>query len=87
VEAVLKRIQAFDPVGVAARDVREFDPREQRATPRAWPDSKGLTYQVQTSTNLTSWESLGSPRFALDAADSLYIGLSHAGYYRVMWLH
>jgi hypothetical protein len=52
-----------------------------------WNSRPGLTYQVQTSTNLTSWESLGSPRFALDAADSLYIGLSHAGYYRVMWLH
>jgi hypothetical protein len=52
-----------------------------------WNPRPGLTYQVQTSTNLRSWESLGSPRFAVGAADSLYIGLSHAGYYRVMWLH
>jgi hypothetical protein len=51
-----------------------------------WNPRPGLTYQVQTSTNLTSWANLGSPRLAIDVADSLYIGLN-AGYYRVMWLH
>ena len=53
----------------------------------AWNVRPGLTYQVQTSTDLQSWENLGSPRFAVGAVDSLYIGLSHVGYYRVMWLH
>jgi hypothetical protein len=53
----------------------------------AWNSRPGLTYQVQTSANLTSWENLGSARFAVGGDDSLYIGLSHAAYYRVMWLH
>ena len=52
-----------------------------------WNPQPGLTYQVQTSTDLTAWQNLGSPRFAVGASDSLYIGLSNAGYYRVMWLH
>jgi hypothetical protein len=52
-----------------------------------WNAQPGLTYQVQTSTDLTAWQNLGSPRFAVGASDSLYIGLSNAGYYRVMWLH
>ena len=52
-----------------------------------WNPQPGLTYQVQTSTDLTTWENHGSPRFAVGTVDSLYIGLSHAGYYRVMWLH
>jgi len=53
----------------------------------SWNPQPGLTYQVQTSTDLTAWQNLGSPRFAVGATDSLYIGLSDAGYYRVMWLH
>ena len=52
-----------------------------------WNPRPGLTYQVQTSTNLTTWVNTGSPRFASGTVDSLYIGLSDAGYYRVMWLH
>jgi hypothetical protein len=52
-----------------------------------WNPQPGLTYQVQTSTNLTAWVNLGSTRFAVGAADSVYMGLSQVGYYRVMWLH
>jgi hypothetical protein len=52
-----------------------------------WNPQPGMTYQVQTSTNLTTWVNTGSPRFAAGSIDSLYIGLSSAGYYRVMWLH
>jgi hypothetical protein len=52
-----------------------------------WNPQPGMTYQVQTSTNLTTWVNTGSPRFAADSIDSLYIGLSSSGYYRVMWLH
>ena len=52
-----------------------------------WNPQPGLSYQVQVSTNLTTWQNLGSPRFAVGAVDSLYIGLSRAEYYRVMWLH
>jgi hypothetical protein len=53
----------------------------------SWNPQPGLTYQVQTSPNLTEWQNLGSPRFAVGTMDSLYMGLSNAGYYRVMWLH
>ena len=52
-----------------------------------WNPRPGLTYQVQTSADLRTWQDLGSPRFALGASESVYIGLSHAAYYRVMWLH
>jgi len=52
-----------------------------------WNPQPGLTYQVQISTNLATWQNLGPARFAVGTLDSLYIGLSDAGYYRVMWLH
>jgi hypothetical protein len=53
----------------------------------SWNPQPGLIYQVQTSTNLTDWQNLDSPRFAVGAVDSLFIGLSDPGlYYRVMWL-
>jgi hypothetical protein len=51
-----------------------------------WNTRPGLTYQVQSSTDLKSWGNLGSPRFALGANDSLYLGVSNPGYYRVMKL-
>jgi hypothetical protein len=51
-----------------------------------WNPQPGLTYQVQASTDLTKWVNTGSPRFAAGSTDSVYIGLSNAGYYRVMWL-
>jgi hypothetical protein len=52
-----------------------------------WNPRPGFTYQVQHSTNLTAWVNAGSPRFAAGTTDSLYLGLSDAGYYRVMWLY
>lgn len=53
----------------------------------SWNPQPGLTYQVQTSTNLTDWQNLESPRFAVGATDALFIGLSDPGlYYRLMWL-
>ena len=52
-----------------------------------WNPQPGLTYQVQASTDLADWVDTGSPRFAAGTVDYLYIGLSHAGYYRVKWLH
>jgi hypothetical protein len=49
----------------------------------------GLTYQVQTSSNLTSssWLNLGPPRFAAGTIDSLYVGSGSKGYYRVQVLY
>jgi hypothetical protein len=51
-----------------------------------WNPQPGRTYQVLASTDLTTWANAGSPRFAAGGTDSVYIGLSNAGYYRVMWL-
>lgn len=49
-----------------------------------WNTQPGLIYQVQTSTNLKSWTSLGGMRFAADDVDWLYVGGSPASYYRVL---
>ena len=51
-----------------------------------WNTQPGLTYQVQVTTNLTSWSNLGSPRFAAGSSDSIYVGGGSAGYYRVLLL-
>lgn len=54
----------------------------------SWPTTPGLTYQVQVKTNLMgAWSNLGSPRFAADASDSIYVGGAPAGYYRVQCLN
>jgi len=47
----------------------------------SWNTQPGLTYQVQASTNLTSWSNFGSPRFAAGTNDSIYVP---AGYYQVL---
>jgi hypothetical protein len=52
----------------------------------SWNTQPGLTYQVQMTTNFTSWSNLGSPRFAAGTSDSIYVGGGAAGYYRVVLL-
>jgi hypothetical protein len=52
----------------------------------SWNTQPGATYQVQVTSNLTSWSNLGSPRFAAGTTDSIYVGGSATGYYRVMLL-
>ncbi len=52
-----------------------------------WSTQPGLTYQVQGSTNLTSWLNLGAARFAAGTNDSIYVGGAPAGYYRVKFLY
>ena len=52
----------------------------------SWNTQPGLTYQVQVTTNFTSWSNLGSPRFAADVSDSIFVGGGTAGYYRVLLL-
>jgi hypothetical protein len=52
----------------------------------SWNTQPGLTYQVQVTTNLTSWSNLGLPRFAAGTVDSIYVGSGSAGYYRVVLL-
>jgi hypothetical protein len=51
-----------------------------------WNTQPGLTYQVQVTTNFTSWSNLGSPRLATQSSDSIYVGSGAAGYYRVLLL-
>ena len=52
----------------------------------SWNTQPGLTYQVQTTSNLKIWTNLGSPRFAAGTADSIYLGNASLGYYRVVLL-
>jgi hypothetical protein len=52
----------------------------------SWNTQPGFTYQVQTATNLGTWANLGTPRFAAGATDSIYVGKSSAGYYRILLL-
>jgi hypothetical protein len=52
----------------------------------SWNTQPGFTYQVQVTTNFTSWSNLGSSRFAAGATDSIYVGKSSVGYYRILLL-
>jgi len=51
-----------------------------------WNTQPGQTYQVQTASTMAAWSNLGSPRFAAGMTDSIYVGGSSAGYYRVTLL-
>ena len=51
-----------------------------------WNTQPGATYQVQVTTNFTSWSNVGSPRFAARTSDSIPTGNSPVGYYRVLLL-
>ena len=50
----------------------------------SWNTQPGFTYQVQVTTDLTSWSNLGVPRFAAGTTDSIYVGGGSAGYYRIL---
>jgi len=51
-----------------------------------WNTQPGMTYQVQVTTNFTSWSNLGVPRFESGTNDSVYLGNGTSGYYRVQLL-
>ena len=51
-----------------------------------WPTQPGLTYQVQVTTNMKTWNNLGAPRYAAGYSDSIYCGGGSTGYYRVTLL-
>jgi hypothetical protein len=51
-----------------------------------WNTQAGATYQVQSSPNLVTWTNQGVPRFAAGVSDSIYVGGSATGYYRVLLL-
>ena len=50
----------------------------------SWNTIPGYLYQVQTSTDMSNWSSLGSTRFASGKTDSIFLGLADVGYYRVL---
>jgi hypothetical protein len=54
----------------------------------SWNTQPGFTYQVQVTTNFTSWSVVpnASARFAAGTGDSIYVGGGAAGYYRVLLL-
>jgi hypothetical protein len=52
----------------------------------SWNTQPGFTYQVQTTTNFATWSNWGAPRFAAGTSDSIYIGKSSVGYYRILLL-
>ncbi|MBW8865239.1 MAG: hypothetical protein JF609_10035 [Verrucomicrobia bacterium] len=49
-----------------------------------WNTQPGAIYQVQSTANFTTWSNVGSPRFAAGTTDSIYVGGSPVGYYRVL---
>jgi hypothetical protein len=51
-----------------------------------WNTQSGATYQVQATTDFTSWSNVGSPRFAAGTTDSINVGGSPVGFYRVVLL-
>jgi hypothetical protein len=49
-----------------------------------WNPRPGFTYQIQTSSDLSTWGNYGLPRFAAGHSDSCYVGGHTAAYYRVL---
>jgi hypothetical protein len=51
-----------------------------------WNTQPGLTYQVQTSSDMVNWVDFQSPRFAADVADSVPVPKNNLQYYRLVRL-
>jgi hypothetical protein len=51
-----------------------------------WNTQPGAMYQVQVTTDFNSWSNVGTSRFAAGTTDSINVGGSPVGYYRVMLL-
>ena len=50
-----------------------------------WNTQPGLVYQVQSSSDLSTWANIGTPRFAAGSSDSVLVaGSGRATYYRVI---
>ncbi len=53
----------------------------------SWNPQPGFTYQVQSTASIGGvWTNLSSPRFAAGSGDSIFVGKSSVGYYRVLLL-
>ena len=51
-----------------------------------WNTQPGLTYQVQTSTDMMNWADFQSPRLAADVSDSVPVPNNNLQYYRLVRL-
>jgi hypothetical protein len=51
-----------------------------------WNSQPGKTYQIQVTTDFTTWSNYGSPTFAEGTSASVFVGNNPAGYYRVQLL-
>ncbi len=51
-----------------------------------WNTQPGMTYQVQKTTNFTSWANCGAPRYEAGTNDSIYVGNGAPAYFRVQLL-
>ena len=58
--------------------------RTQQGYFLTWNTQPGATYQIQTTTNLSTWINFGSPRFAAGTSDSIYVGGNAAGFYQIV---
>jgi hypothetical protein len=52
-----------------------------------WNTQPGLTYQVQTSTDMKNWADYQSPRQAAESVDSIQVPKADVQYYRLVRLH
>jgi hypothetical protein len=52
----------------------------------SWNAQPGATYQVQVTTNFTSWVNFGAPQFAAQPVEQMNVGVGAVGYYRVVLL-
>ncbi len=68
----------------SASALRTYPVATQQGMYVNWNTQPGLIYQVQSSTNLKTWTNLGGMRYAAGVADSIYVGGSPVGYYRVL---
>jgi hypothetical protein len=51
-----------------------------------WNTQPGMTYQVQVTTDFVHWTNFGVARFESGTSDSIFLGSSSSGYYRVQLL-
>lgn len=49
-----------------------------------WNTQPGLIYQVEGSADFQGWSNVGGRRFAAGAVDSMFVGLTESGYYRIV---
>jgi hypothetical protein len=50
----------------------------------SWNPQPGAVYQVEVTTNFTTWQPVGQPRFAAGRTDSIFIKGGTVGYYHVV---